>query len=479
MEKIDADPTMENENTEHIRGKRLSSILKASRLPLDDLGNGNELTQDITIEKRRKTLRRVSFANTIKVFERDLKSNTAESTGMNTLLHAPIQAPVQQTEGQDADSTLHRLNRHDSTVLFSEENEMDMTSSHTAVITGNLISSQDDQTRKIDFTSFLASLNSSNANSETSKEFPSFPDPTEILCPAVEQKEDATAVKKINLNEFLMSLTSTDKAANSGPEEEDVFCIPSQASEDITQSSAVFVYSHEPMDTCNVTKVFRGQEDGMEMTKCLSVDAKAVFSAVGSVSSETVFRGDQTLPSSKGDDMDITGNYTDVIHNDSTKEMKSCQNSDRQEKTHVMKVVNKTLPAPERGFLIGETTSSEEAFKAPHSADGLSLLGANLPEAHKFGSQLPLALEKSVVFPSGESMDLTGNCVVSDYRVNVPLSERKAVPGYQDENKTTSLKRGVRVTVKTIPAVPAHKTVVFSHNRDDMEITASHTTALN
>ncbi|KFV50057.1 Protein CASC5, partial [Gavia stellata] len=431
------------DNTEHIRGKRLSSILKAPRNPLDDLGNGNELTQDINVEKRRKNSRRVSFANTIKVFQRDLKNNTAEteSTGMNTLLHAPIQALVQQTEWHDADNAIQRTNRHDTTLIFSDENEMDMTASHTAVITRNLKNSQADKTEKIDITSFLAGLNSNNGKAEISKGFHFFSDPTKHSCPSFEQKEDATTVKKIDFNEFLMSLKSSKKALNpiEGPEKENVFFVPSQVSEDRARSLVEFVYSHEPLDTCNVTKVFRGQDDGMEMTKCQASDVKAMFS--GSVSSETVFRGDKTVVFSKCDDMEITGNYTDVICNDSSKEMNNCRNSDRQEKTHTMKVVNKVLPTridAERDFSIGKTGSSEEDFKNPHSVDGLHLGGAEEPlvantsEPHKGSSQLTPFLEKSVVFPSGENMDLTGICavMVPDHNINAVSSERKELPGY-------------------------------------------------
>ncbi|KFV39651.1 Protein CASC5, partial [Tyto alba] len=499
MDKIYADPNMENDNTEHIRGKRLSSILKAPRNPLDDLGNGNESTQDINVEKRRKNSRRVSFANTIKVFQRDLKNNTAEreSTGMNTLLHAPIQSLVQQTEWHDADNAIQRTNRHDTTLIFSDQNEMDMTASHTAVITRNLKNNQADKTEKIDITSFLAGLNSDNGKAEMSKEFNFFSDPTNYSRPSFEQKEDTMMEKKINFNEFLMSLKSNEKPLNpiEGPEKENVF-VPSQVSEDMAQSSVESVYSHEPLDTCNVTKVFRGQDDGMEMTKCQASDVKAVFFGIceGSISSETVFRGAKTVVFSKCDDMEITGNYTEVIYNDSTKEMNNCQNSDRQEKTHTMEVVNKVLPTQVdsgRDFSTGKPVSSEEDFKNPHSVDGLHLRGAEEPlpadrsEPHKGRSQVPPLFEKSVVFPSGENMDLTGNCavMVPDYNISAVLSERKAVPGYlvQDENKIMPLKKGVVMTTNSqeLPASPADKTIVFTHNQDDMEITASHTTAVN
>lgn len=459
MDKIYTDPNMEIDNTEHIRRKRLSSILKAPRNPLDDLGNGNERTEDIHGERRRRSSRRVSFASTIncRVFQQDLKNGTSETentgysadgkddtltnqnedpgavpceiTGMNTLLHAPIQALGQQTEWHGMDHAAPRTDRQDTTLLFSEENEMEMTASHTAMISRNLSTHQPDRTEKIDITSFLAKLNSSQGKTETSKELSLLSDSTNHPGPSLEQKEEATTVKKIDFNEFLLRLKSNNPAER--PDKDDVCCVPSQGSGDVTQLSGELGYSHEPLDTCNVTRVFRGREGGMEMTKCEAADVKIPFPGVnevpagqwecgdvtqafpdegmdvttshtakvsfalsavgnqtlnfqkdfppteldnsafrrasnpslnvqqdpqlcadrkaasaegrgeppvlqagkqeagalsaiqGSVSSETIFRGDKTIVFSKCDDMEITGNYTDIIYEVSTTEQSS------------------------------------------------------------------------------------------------------------------------------------------------------------
>ncbi|NXL51897.1 KNL1 protein, partial [Podilymbus podiceps] len=423
------------------------------------------------------------------------------STGMDTLLHAPIQALVQQTEWLDADA-IQRTDCHDTTLIFSDENEMDMTASHTAVIKRNLKNNQADKTEKIDITSFLAGLNSNNGKAEMSKEFRFFPDPTNHSCPSFEQKEDATTVKKINFNEFLISLNSNKKAFNpiEGPDKENVFFDPSHASEDMARSSVEFVYPHEPQDTCDVAKVFGGQEDGMEMTKCQASDVKAMFSG-RSVSSETVFRGEKPVVSSKCDDMEITGNYTDVIYNDSTKEMNSSHQKNFEKPVNInSSLAEKRHPAHSdrditKRISMGKTVSSEEGFKNPHYVDGLHLRGAEEPlkanasEPHKGSSQLPSFLEKSVVFLSGENMDLTGNCavMVPDYNSNPVLSERKAVPGHIDMEITkthtavlsSEINAQDRESVPAISAVPADKTIVFTPNQDDMEITASHTVAVN
>ncbi|NWQ68307.1 KNL1 protein, partial [Neopipo cinnamomea] len=428
-----------------------------------------------------------------RVFQRDLKNSTSEgeNTGMNTLLHAPIQALVQQTEWHDVDQAVLRASRQDTTLLFSEENVMEMTASHTALISRDLRTQQADRSEKIDVTSFLAGLNSSHGRAETSQGFGLLPDPTNRPCPSLGQKEEAPAVKKIDFNEFLLSLKSNEKAPDpaEGPDKENVFFVPWQGSDNAALWSEELLYSHEPLQTCNVTEVFRGQEGGMEMTKCEAAGVQVPFPASaiwGSVSSETVFRGDKTVVFPKCEDMEMTGNYTDIIYNSSTTGMDrinaDCQNSGRQEKTHSVRAVNKEVPTqvdPERRFPTGQTLPSGEALKPPPSA------GTSQPQ--RGSSQLPWFGGKSVVFPSGESMDLTGSCevMVPDHTVNVVLSQPKAAPGDPDR-VAFALAEDMEITEthpaqdpQPVPATPADETVGFSLLQDDVEITASRTVAVN
>ncbi|NWW12177.1 KNL1 protein, partial [Oreocharis arfaki] len=469
-------------------------ILKAPRNPLDDLGNGNEMTQDVHVERRRRSSRRVSFANTIKVFQRDLKNSTSETenTGMNTLLHAPIQALGQQTEWRDVDHAAPRMDRQDTTLLFSEENEMEMTASHTAMISRNLRAHQPDRTEKIDFTSFLAKLNSSQGKAESSKELSLLSDPTNHLGLSLEQQEEATTVKKIDFSEFLLRLTSSNPAET--PDKENVCCVPFQGSGGMAQPSGEFGYSHEPLDTCDVTKVFRGREGGMEMTKCEAADVRIPFPG-GSVSSETVFRGDKTVVFSECDDMEMTGNYRDIMYKASTTEKNNGRNSERQEKPQPVRAASKVLPTQgdsDRHFSMGKTGSLREDLKTPPSAHGLLWRGAEEPvwartsEAPKKSSQLSFFGEKSVVFPYGENMDMTGGCavMVPDYSNNVASSQSKAAPGCFAVS--FALAQGMEIATthtaqhsQPMPAIPADKTIVFAHDQEDMDITASHTVAVS
>ncbi|NXR99962.1 KNL1 protein, partial [Oxylabes madagascariensis] len=417
------------------------------------------------------------------------------STGMSTLLHAPIQALGQQTEWHDVDHTAPRTDRQDTTLFFSEENEMEMTASHTAVISRNLRAHQPDTTEKIDFTSFLAKLNSTQEKAETSKELSLLSDPTNHPGSSLEQKEEAITVKKIDFNEFLLRLKSNNSAER--PDKDNVCCVPSQGLGDVTRLSGEFAYSHELLDTCNVTKVFRGREGGMEMTKCEAADVKIPFPG-GSVSSETIFRGDKTVVFSKCDDMEMTGDYTDIIYKASTTEKSNDQNSERQEEPQPMRAVSKMFPTQgdsDRHFSMGKIGSSREDLKTPPSAHGLLQRGAEEPvwartsETPKGSSQLSFFGEKSIVFPHGENMDMTGRSVVvvPDYRINVVLSEDKAAPGcFGDRTIRFALAEDMDITTahtahcrQPIPAIPADKTIVFAHDQEDMDITASHTVAVS
>ncbi|XP_078515943.1 outer kinetochore KNL1 complex subunit KNL1 [Lissotriton helveticus] len=212
--------------------RRLSSILKAPRTPLQDLGGGNECTQDFNREKRRKNTRRVSFAEPIKAVAAELQTNvdgqiigsgkgilsnkaapfenedteniSCPITGMDTLLHAPIQIPLQQL--QDSDKTYGN-----KTLFFSDDCEMDMTTNNTILISGNLFENPDtdEKTCKVDFTSFLVSLNSSK-DSRSNQEFTSVAQSQDTETPFfnVQPKNSSSFENKISVDKFLASLKS-------------------------------------------------------------------------------------------------------------------------------------------------------------------------------------------------------------------------------------------------------------------------------
>ncbi|XP_051000353.1 kinetochore scaffold 1-like [Acomys russatus] len=69
-----------SDNTQRSVRRRHSSILKPPRSPLQDLKCGNETVQESNVPRTRKSSRRVSFADTIKVFQTESYMKTERNS---------------------------------------------------------------------------------------------------------------------------------------------------------------------------------------------------------------------------------------------------------------------------------------------------------------------------------------------------------------------------------------------------------------
>ncbi|XP_019352124.1 kinetochore scaffold 1 isoform X2 [Alligator mississippiensis] len=515
MDKIFSEPNEENDCTERVRKKRLSSILKVPRSPLQDLGSGNEFTQDYHAEKRRKSSRRVSFADTInfRVFKTDVKVNMTEPgnvetardvrnqvllnqnegsetaqceiTGMDTLLHAPIQTSVQQTEC-NADHTSEEMNRHDRTLIFSDENEMDMTASCTAVIMrSNLKRNQEtDQPRKIDFTSFMAEL--ASRSEEMAKKFNFFSDPTNDACSSLQQKPDDTTVKKINFNEFLMSVKSSKEVASptsAVPDKKNLFFVSPQVLEGSIFSPMEDAYNHAQENTCDVTKIFRGQDDGMDVTKCHSSDMKTFFPATCEASSKQLGHEDITV-SFRNDGMDMTASHTVKLSfskNGPSNTENQNQNSSMDFSSNFVSGNSRLEGPPNNQFgvqkgpqtCVGtktvndkdevDFTRSHTICVDKHEVTQISKQGARemvmMPGSISSGS---VFLDNKTVFSTCKDVDVTGN------RTDVICKEtsRETCDCYEASQKMGN-------------AIPLLMENTISGHDDDMDITKRHITLDN
>uniref|UniRef100_A0A8C7EDJ6 Knl1 C-terminal RWD domain-containing protein n=1 Tax=Nothoprocta perdicaria TaxID=30464 RepID=A0A8C7EDJ6_NOTPE len=540
----------------------------------------------------------------------------------------------------NAENTTQRTNRHDTTVIFSDENEMDMTAPHTAVITHGLENNQTDTAENIP--SVLAGLKSNDGKSEMNKEIHFSCDPSNSSYPSSEEKPDAG--KKINFNAFLMSLKSNKKVLNpiEGPEKENLFFGPSQISEDVTPSSAGYLCSHEPeaTSTCNVTKIFSGQDDGMEMTTCQASDVKPVFpgsceaapeqlvcadvteafvddgmdmtinhtaklsfpfsniesrslnfqkdfpatelgnnsilkrtpklqllvqenpqlctdktmvntenrldatvlQAVdqqpqpmpvipGSASFDTVFQCDKTVAFSMGDDMEITGNYTGVIDNESTKEVGSlcskaiektahaksllvehshpvCGDDDRDvAKNLADNFIPKVLCG---GKLNLDKEAGQEVLSNSRATTVFAMgdmentetrngpLQKIAPQGRQHNQSVSLtSIDKTIMFTSEQNdmemtVDNSIHRILSQDRLNLAkqageetVSNGKTVvfilPEDMEITKTHTAVLSGELDLQARPStsLPADKTILFSDSQEDMEITAPHPFALS
>ncbi|XP_041430288.1 kinetochore scaffold 1 [Xenopus laevis] len=418
-------PQDDSDVTERSHRRRLSSILKVPRSPLRDLGN--VLHQDSTTEKRRKS-RRVSFAENIRVFSlesqiaaddngqvtvsgnenEDGMKSRFQITGMDTLLHGPIQTPAPQPERDCADN--------EKTLFFSCDNDMEMTSSNTINIDAFL----EEKTDKIDVTSFLASLKSHGEDScESVKLNPS----TTI---DFHSSSESEVQPKINFKDFLTGLKTEKQTICpfQGNDKENFFSF-SISNEKSTPGSDVFsTFAQRQEEKENITQVFTEQDDGLDMTKCHTTNITAfvpvtdafpyhfepnTISFPKAPSSHEHLQGGLQLQKLKTvsknqtvlleDDMDITQNRSVCLDNVLSK-TRSGGNT---------QALNKGMgvcPADKTVFF---TDSNEMEFTQNHTVAINTNTGAGDPLLHKKNL---LNAENNFVSPDN-SMDLTKSHTVA------------------------------------------------------------------
>ncbi|XP_043929475.1 uncharacterized protein LOC122803858 [Protopterus annectens] len=386
--------TYYNENTEQIERpakRRRSSILKVPRSPLKEVNGGNCTEQDIT-ERRRKSSRRVSFADTkqIKVFSRDVHNENGEVetsaendgntgnqslvnretstnnakcqiSGMEILLRAPIQAPLQQTEwGRHTDVFApDEKENFDSTFSINctlkrpsdkaddtntEQTAFEQNCSHKGSIglkpltslsytcSDNGSSCQEESmasasSQKVcseqSFRNFLASLNISgqeikSTDKRKTVDHSAVSEPKQTF--NYQCNTENSAVKKIDFKNFLAGLNSRRQSTvgsemmekeNIFPLERTEFFSKSESTERHPFSERVFGFSKDT--TGDITKVFKEQDGEMELTQCHTSSVNAFLPTARDAPQGQFGRGDVTLLCS--DVMDITLNQAENNQN--------------------------------------------------------------------------------------------------------------------------------------------------------------------
>uniref|UniRef100_A0A8I5U889 Kinetochore scaffold 1 n=2 Tax=Pongo abelii TaxID=9601 RepID=A0A8I5U889_PONAB len=326
MDGVSSEANEENDNIERPVRRRHSSILKPPRSPLQDLRGGNETVQESNALRNKKNSRRVSFADTIKVFQTEshmkivrksemeeteagenllliqnkkLEDNYCEITGMNTLLSAPIHTQMQQKEFSIIEHNHERKHANDQTVIFSDENQMDLTSSHTVMITkGILDNPKSEKSTKIDTTSFLANLKLHTEDSRMKKEV------------NFSMDQNTSSENKIDFNDFIKRLkTGKCNAFPDVPDKEN-FEIPVYSKEPNSASSThqMHISLNEDENNSNITRIFREKDDGMNFTQCHTANIQTLIPTSSETNSQESKGNDITIYGN--DFMDLTFNHT-------------------------------------------------------------------------------------------------------------------------------------------------------------------------
>ncbi|KAM8783916.1 outer kinetochore KNL1 complex subunit KNL1 [Rhynchonycteris naso] len=331
--------TNETDNIERPVRRRQSSILKPPRSPLRDLRDGNEIVQEPSVLRNKKSSRRVSFADTIKVFQteshmkigrkseiaetegrenvliqnKNLEDNYCEITGMNTLLCAPIQTQMQQREISITEHSHEKKHSNNQTVIFSDENQMDLTASHTVKITEGLLDyMKSEKSAKIDTTSFLADLKLHTDDSGMEKKL------------NISMDQITNSEKKINFNDFIKRLkTGKSNASSTGPDKEnsEIF-IHSKDSNKVSFIHQMHESLNVDENSRNVTRIFRERDDWMNFTHCYTANIQNLVPTSSEASLRECKSDDNTIYG--GDLMDFTINHTiQILPSDNSSEIEN------------------------------------------------------------------------------------------------------------------------------------------------------------
>uniref|UniRef100_A0A8C6AZ78 Kinetochore scaffold 1 n=1 Tax=Monodon monoceros TaxID=40151 RepID=A0A8C6AZ78_MONMO len=228
---------------------------------------------------------------------------------MNTLLCAPIQTQMPQKEISITEYNHERKHANDQTVIFSDENQMDLTASHTVMITKGLLDcTKSEKSTKIDTTSFLANLKLHIEDSRMKKELNFSGD------------QSTFSEKKINFNDFVKRLKTGKSNASPfiGPDKENSE-MPIHYKESNRASSMHQMHVSLSVDanSSNMTRLFREQDDGMNFTQCHTANIQTLVPT----SSEP------SLREFKGDDITIYGNdFMDLTINHTIQKLPSADN---------------------------------------------------------------------------------------------------------------------------------------------------------
>ncbi|KAM4663557.1 outer kinetochore KNL1 complex subunit KNL1 [Discoglossus pictus] len=431
-------PQSTNDVTERSRRRRISSILKAPRSPLKDLGSGNEIHQESTLEKRRKSSRRVSFAETI----RCVKKKT-----------------------QDARSLWDDV---DCTKLLNE-NDMDMNSINTMTIAGFF----DEKPQKIDITSFLAGLSSQEDSTKNlNSTLESSASKNNDFQHAYEKKGDA----KISFSDFLASLKpeSESTAHLEGIDKENFFLDfmpPSTSKNGIPNSENIVAINPTQEDTGNMTRFFR---DELDLTTCHTSNIKSLipssneefpncFAHLGT--SGKPVSGIKFSSYEAGQPVDVETAMLSTTSRDKTI-LFSCDQEDMDmTRSHTVAIDGQALCHGTQNNL----NSGVRKSYAPLEKTG------QLQEKRALKTALK---ERTILFACGDDMDMTrshtvaidGKALCHETQNNLNAGVRKS---YAPLEKTGQLqeKRALKTALKD-------RTIVFACG-DDMDMTRSHTVAID
>ncbi|XP_029426112.1 kinetochore scaffold 1 [Nannospalax galili] len=487
MDGVSSEANEENDNVERPVRRRHSSILKPPRSPLQDLRGGNETVWESYASRTRKSSRRVSFADTIKVFQTESQMKTVrkseiseteagenvtiqnknsddsycEITGMNTLLCAPIQTQIQQKEFPIVDHNQEKKHANDQTVIFSDENQMDLTASHTVMITKGLSDYTKSESSKIDTTSFLANLKWHTENSRIKKE---------LKCSITQN----TSSEKINSNDFIERLKTGKYSTSKEPDKENSqIPIYSRESNSISSTHQIYIPLNVDDNSTNRTRIFKEQDDEMNFTQCHTTNIQTLAlpsseANLGEFKSDTTIYGNEL--------MELTINHTTQVL-PSENSLSETENQTQNVMTDVTVGEAKT---PEKAILKNKLNAAfQESFSNPQHK-------IQIAKTHTMGSASQTVTQTQDARTLGiTSESMSSNPASQSYKTifysscNDAMELTKCLSSMREEKNLLKPVGNYSKICTNPDASPLLIDKTIYPGEDSMDITKSHTIAID
>uniref|UniRef100_A0A8C7BRN9 Kinetochore scaffold 1 n=1 Tax=Neovison vison TaxID=452646 RepID=A0A8C7BRN9_NEOVI len=388
---------------------------------------------------------------------------------MNTLLCAPIQTQMQQREISITEHNHERKHANDQTVIFSEENQMDLTTSHTVMINKGLLDcTKSEKSTKIDTTSFLANLKLHTKDSRMKKEL------------NFSMDQSTSSEKKINFNDFIKRLkTGKSNAFPTGPDKEN-FEISVHPKESNRASSVHQMHVSLKVDenSNNMTRIFREQDDGMNFTQCHTANIETL------VPTST----EASLREFKGDDITIYGNdYMDLTTNYTIQNLPSADNlSNIENQTqNVMMEVMTDYGTEDPGRKTVFKNKPNAAFQDPSLNPNGEI---HITKSHITGTETHIATQTSNQDASTLAIipgSICSSSATQDYKTffcsssNDAMELTKCLSGMREVKNLLKNQSNYSKTYPNPDAISLLTEKTIYSGMDNMDITRSHTVVID
>ncbi|XP_051869928.1 kinetochore scaffold 1-like [Pristis pectinata] len=376
---------------------------------------------------------------------------------------------------------------HDKTMVFSEANDMDITQSHTVAI-------ESDNLGQISNEALQSTRKSSRLNTPGSILTLLSNEKTVVFSEANDM--DITKSHKVTIDRGSLGRVPNCTVGSSASLPSDKTMVFSEANDmDITQSHTVAIesdnlgqISNEALQSTrkssrlstpgsilasisNEKTVVFSEANDMDITKSHTVTIES--GSLGrvpncTVGSSTSLPSDKTMVFSEANDMDITQSHTVAIESDNLGQIsnKALQSTRKSSRLNTPGSIPALLSS-EKTVVFSEANDMDITKSHTVTIESGSL--GRVPNC-TVGSSASLPSDKTMVFSEANDMDITQSHTVAIESDNLGQISNKAL---QSTRKSSRLN-----TPGSIPALlSSEKTVVFSE-ANDMDITKSHTVTI-